>query len=57
MENKLVPEYFIGVDVSKSSLSVCVLFKNTLNHFEIQNDKETITKFFAIYANTQSFVT
>lgn len=51
------PDYFIGIDVSKHSLSVCILYKNTTNHFEIANEKEEITKFFAMYANLKSFAT
>lgn len=49
------PDYFIGVDVSKLTLSICVLHKNTINHFEIANTKSDIVAFFAMYANIKSY--
>lgn len=59
MEKKAMnePQYFIGVDVAKTSLSVCVLYANTFHHFTIENSKDEIIKFFTIYANVKSFVT
>ena len=48
-------DYFIGVDVSKNSLSVCILFGNTKNYFEIANEKSEILKFFAMYGNLKSY--
>ena len=51
------PDYFIGVDVSKLTLSICVLHKNTINHFEISNNKSDIIAFFAMYANMRSYAT
>ncbi|MCI6178478.1 MAG: transposase [Campylobacter sp.] len=53
MANK--PEYFIGIDVSKNDLSVCIIFENTTHNFTIKNEKLKILKFFAMYANLNSF--
>ncbi len=48
-------DYFIGIDVSKNSLSVCILFGDTKNYFEIANKKGEILKFFAMYGNLKSY--
>lgn len=41
-------DYFIGVDISKNSLDICVLYdeKHT-EFFKIQNTYETIKSFFS----------
>lgn len=49
------PDYFVGVDVSKNELSVSIIFDDTINNFSISNTKEQILKFFAMYANLESF--
>lgn len=40
---------YIGVDVSKSTLDICVLTGETQEHFEINNSKEGIVSFFKGY--------
>ena len=37
---------YIGVDVSKSTLDICVLEKGTASHYELANTKKGITAFF-----------
>lgn len=39
-------ETFVGVDISKLTLDVCLLHENKMQHFQIANDRRAIESFF-----------
>ncbi|WP_456420842.1 hypothetical protein [Lutibacter sp.] len=48
--------FIIGIDISSKTLDICVKEQQGLTHFEIENSKKAIQKFFNKYKEEQVVV-